>query len=149
MIDHRYHVEKQMEFVFCSRFQAMSTIFFLIGILCLLSTVPARPSPQIIYSAVIYNAQYSPIQCKVTWLKPSGDNLESDLFQIKSRRGYSIGENIFDMGSWEARAIINEIQCGDLVLTAPFKGVNEPSVNWIFVVRPNGIGSFNPKPDLS
>lgn len=49
------------------------------------------------------------------------------------------------MGTWDARAVIDAIQCGDLKLNAPFKGVQEPSVNWKFVVQPDRIRSVRPK----
>jgi len=122
----------------------MSTIYFVIYILFLLLTISARPAPTIIYSAVIYNGQSSTIQCNVIWLVPSGSMLQSDPFSIRKGNIYQVNERIIDMGTWEARAIINKIQCGNLVLNSPFKGVSAPSVNWKFLVQSDRIVSVAP-----
>jgi hypothetical protein len=123
----------------------MSTIYFVIGVLFILSTISARPSPLIIYSAVIYNKQNSSIQCKITWLKPTGGTLQSDLLQIEPNKVNVVDEQLFDMGSWTARAIIQRIQCNDFVLAAPFEGVRGPSIKWRFVVKSDRIASVKPK----
>lgn len=122
-----------------------STIYFLLSLAFFLPTILSTPSPQIIYSAIIYNGQDSPIDCKVTWLKPNQQLQESNSFQIPVKKGYPIEEKTFDMGGWEARAIINKIDCGSVSVTAPFEGVTNPSVNWRFVVRTKKIFSIKPK----
>jgi hypothetical protein len=60
--------------------------------------------------------------------------LQSAPFKILANNNYTVNETTIDMGTWEARAIINAIRCGNLVLNAPFQGVEGPSVYWIFVV---------------
>jgi hypothetical protein len=127
----------------------MSTIYSTFYILFLLSTISAVTSPLIIYSAIIYNKQGSTIQCNVIWLVPSGALLQSDTFSIEENNSYIVHEQIIDMGSWDARAVINSIQCGDLVLNAPFKGVEGPSINWKFLVKWNRIFSIRPNSFLS
>jgi hypothetical protein len=123
----------------------MSTIYFVIGFVVFLSTISARPSPRVIYSAVIYNKQNSSIQCKITWLKPTGGTLQSDLLQVEANKIYAVNEKLFDMDTWTARAIIQRIQCDDFVLVAPFEGVHGPSIKWKFVVKSDGIASIKPK----
>ncbi len=123
----------------------MTTIYFLICFLFFLSTISARPSPLVIYSAVIYNRQNSSIDCKLTWLKPTGGTLQSDLLKIDTNKAYVANEELFDMDGWTARGIIQRVQCNDFILTAPFEGVRGPSIKWKFVVLPNGIVSIRPK----
>lgn len=124
----------------------MSAIYFLLSLTIFLPIISSTPSPPVIYSAIIYNGQDSTIECKVTWLKPTEELLESNSFQIPVRKGYPIGEKLFDMGGWEARAVINKIDCGTVSVTAPFEGVTSPSINWRFVVRSKKIFSVKPKP---
>jgi hypothetical protein len=127
----------------------MSTIYSAFYLLFLLSTISAVASPRIIYSAIIHNRQSSRIRCNVIWLVPSGATLQSDTFSIEVNDSYTVDEQIIDMGTWDARAVINSIQCDNLVLNAPFKGVQGPSVYWKFVVGWNRILSIQPNSFLS
>lgn len=124
----------------------MSIIYFTVCILFFLLNISARPSPQVIYSATIYNRQDSTISCNVLWLQPSNEILESETFHIQENGNFTVNETIVNMGTWDARLIIDGIQCNGLKLKAPFRGVTAPSVNWIFVVQPNKIRSIKPKP---
>jgi len=119
----------------------MSIIYSAIYILFLASTISATIAPPHIYSAVIHNAQNSPIQCHIVWLKGADDKSQSDLFTIERSEKFFTGEKSIDMGSWQGRAVIDEIHCGDLALKAPFDGVNSPKQNWEFVVHPDEIKS--------
>lgn len=123
----------------------MSIISVLLSLTFFLTTISTLPAPKVVYSAIIYNAQDTPIDCRVTWLKPTEELLQGDLFQIPQRKGFTIREKLFDMGTWEARGVIDKVQCGSLVLQAPFEAVTSPSVSWRFVVRPNKIYSIKPK----
>jgi hypothetical protein len=119
----------------------MSIIYFSICTLFLVSTISALRAPPVIYSAVIQNAQNTPIQCNIKWLKPEKDSLESQLFTVEKYKDVLTNEKLIDMGTWKARATIEEIRCGKLVLTAPFEGVTSPTINWHFVVEHDKIKS--------
>jgi hypothetical protein len=119
----------------------MSIIYSVICILFLSSTISALVAPPVVYSATIYNAQNSPIQCNIIWSKSSGDTVQSDLFTIEKNNNYFINEKTTNMGTWHAHAVIQEIHCGNLVLTAPFAGVKSPKKDWAFTVYPNEIVS--------
>jgi hypothetical protein len=107
----------------------------------MISTIPA---PTVVYSAIIFNKQNSPIQCTIFWLQPSGDILISDLVQIEPDDDYKVNAISSDTDGLEVQAIIKEIQCEDLVLVAPFDGVDSPSRDWIFAVQSDEILSLNP-----
>lgn len=123
----------------------MPTISVLLTLTFFFTTISTLPSPKVVYSAIIYNAQDAATDCKVTWLKPTQEILEGDSFRLAPRKGYTIREKIFNMDTWEARGVIDKVQCGSLVLKAPFEAVTGPSVSWRFVVRPNKIHSIKPK----
>jgi hypothetical protein len=116
-----------------------------ICILYFVSTISALSAPPDVYSAVIHNAQDSPIECNIIWSKPSDDTLQSGLFTIEQKQNYYTDEKTIDMGTWQAHAIIKEIHCGDLVLTAPFEGVESPKTNWEFTVYSDKIVSDGSK----
>ncbi|CAF4059095.1 unnamed protein product [Rotaria sp. Silwood1] len=119
-------------------------IYFTIWALFLASIISASSAPPVVYSAVIYNAQNSSIQCSVVWSQPSGSTLESDLFTIEKYDYYVVEEKTVDMGTWKAYETIEEVHCEDLVLTAPFNNVTSPLKNWEFHVHSNEIVSFGP-----
>jgi hypothetical protein len=119
----------------------MSIINSAICILFLASTISALVAPPDVYSAVIHNNQNSPIECNIIWSKPSGHTLQSGLFTIETKQNFHTDEKTIDMGTWQAHAIIKEIHCGNLVLKAPFEGVESPKTNWEFVVHPDKIVS--------
>ena len=119
----------------------MSIIYFAICTLFLVSTALAIRAPPVVYSAVIHNAQNSPVQCHIKWAKPESDSLESQLVTVEKNKDVFTDEKLIDMGTWKARAIIEEIRCGELVLTAPFDGVTSPSTNWQFIVESDKIKS--------
>ncbi|CAF1522103.1 unnamed protein product, partial [Adineta steineri] len=50
----------------------------------------------------------------------------------------------YDMGTWTEAAIIEKIQCGNLVVNAPFANVTSPVQNWEFRVERNQIVSVGP-----
>lgn len=105
------------------------------------SIISARPAPRIIYSAVIYNAQNSPITCSVVWSEPNDRTLESAPFTLGVNKYHLVEQKIIDMGGWEGSAIIRRINCGDLSLSAPFDKVNSPAKYWQFHVEENRIVS--------
>ena len=119
----------------------MSTICLLSTLLFFLSTVSTRPSPAIVYSAIITNTLSTAVQCNITWLQTFGDKLQLQRLTIEKDASYPVAEKITDMGSWEARSIIQKVQCGDVAVNAPFENVISPSVNWTFRVEPNAIVS--------
>jgi len=122
----------------------MSIIYSSIFILFLsikISTSTSLVAPPDVYSAIIHNKQNSPISCNIAWSVPQGDAVESGLITIEKYQKYDTDEKIIPMGSWQARGIIKEIHCGDLVLQAPFDGVSSPKTNWDFYVYPNEIVS--------
>jgi len=114
--------------------------------ICLIVFLPlifALPSPRIIYSAIIYNRQNTSIQCQITWRTPENYILLSKVLTIPKHQQHSVDEHLIDMGTWTGRAIIDQVQCeSDLVLNAPFDGVQHPSVQWIFVVTSDRIISL-------
>lgn len=122
----------------------MSIIHFTIGTLFVFMAVSALRAPADVYSAVIRNGQGKPVQCNVIWSKPTGQNLETGLFTVERDQPFLTNEKTVDMGTWTARASIQEIRCGKLVLTAPFDKVTSPTVNWKFLVQPDEILSVGP-----
>jgi len=122
----------------------MAIIYSAICILFFASTISASirtAAPRDVYSAVIHNKQNSPIQCNIIWSPPSGPTLQSGLLTIAQNQNHLIGERQISMGTWKARAVIIEIDCGDLTLKAPFNGVNSPKTNWDFFVYSDEIVS--------
>lgn len=117
----------------------MSMIYSIICSFVLLHVISAALPPKDVYSAVIINAQDSPIDCQVIWNKPDGNAFESNLFSIDEKMQHIVKEHVHQMDTWEARAAIEEIRCGQLSLKAPFEGVNSPRVNWHFTVTANEI----------
>ncbi|CAF2142850.1 unnamed protein product [Rotaria magnacalcarata] len=105
---------------------------------------PTLVAPAIVYSAVIYNAQRSIIQCTIFRSQPSGPILRFGPITIKKREHHLIKEVTYDMGTWTATAIIQKIQCGNLVVNAPFDNVTSPVKNWEFRVEGNKIVSVGP-----
>ncbi|CAF3326868.1 unnamed protein product [Rotaria socialis] len=133
----------------------MTMIYFAIFILFLasrISPLPAPtiaylvdlPAPAIVYSAVIYNARRSTIQCTVFRSQPSGPMLSFGPFTIKKNEYQLIKQVTYDMGTWTEAAIIEKIQCGNLVVNAPFANVASPVQNWEFRVEKNKIVSVGP-----
>jgi hypothetical protein len=120
-------------------------IKFVICIVYIASTISALSAPPDVYSAVIYNTQDSPIECNIIWSKPEGLTLQSGLFTIENKQHFHAIEKTIDMGTWEARAVIEQIQCGDLVLKAPFEGVHSPKTDWKFTVHSDKIVSGESK----
>ncbi|CAF3331057.1 unnamed protein product [Rotaria socialis] len=102
------------------------------------------PAPAIVYSAVIYNAQRSKIKCTVFRPQPSGPMLSFGPLTIRKKEYHLIKEVTYDMGTWTAAAIIQKIQCGHLVVSAPFANVTSPVKNWEFRVEKNKIVSVGP-----
>jgi hypothetical protein len=120
----------------------MSIIYVTIRTLFFVSTISALVAPAVIYSAVIHNDQNSLIQCKIIWSKLS--NLETSLFTVEKNNYYVVKENKFKNGGYEGHATIEEIQCGNLRLTAPFDKVDSPQNKWEFLVQSNKIVSVGP-----
>ncbi|CAF3418661.1 unnamed protein product [Rotaria socialis] len=100
------------------------------------------PAPRDVYTAVIYNAQNKSIQCSVIWSQPYGLQQESAIFTVEKHNCELTKKKTIGMGTWEARGVIKEIQCDNLVLKAPFYGVTSPQTNWGFRVEPNEIVSM-------
>ncbi|CAF1494414.1 unnamed protein product [Rotaria sordida] len=124
----------------------MLMMYFAIFTLLLASRITSLslPSPAIVYSAVIYNEPNSPVRCNVFRSLPSGHLVKFGPFTVRKHEHYSIKEVKVNMGTWTAAAIIEKIQCENLVLTAPFDHVISPVKNWKFVVRQHKIVSVGP-----
>jgi hypothetical protein len=119
-------------------------IYFNILLLFIFTTIfamPRLPSPRVVYSAVIYNKQDSPVDCNILWLTPLSATLDSSLLTVGVNNYYAVNETTANMGSWTARKIIQSIHCGGLVLDAPFPKVHSPSLNWQFDIEPDQIVS--------
>ncbi|CAF2920068.1 unnamed protein product [Rotaria sp. Silwood2] len=120
-------------------------IYFVICTLFLAPRIFASSAPRIIYSAVIYNVQDSPIQCSVIWSQPPPDpTLESGLFTIEKHDYYIVKSKVIQLEGWEANGIIQQIRCGNLLLSAPFDKVTSPEKNWKFRVESDEIISVGP-----
>ncbi|CAF3019215.1 unnamed protein product [Rotaria sp. Silwood2] len=122
----------------------MLIVYFAIFTLCLASRISTLPAPAVVYSGVIYNAQKLPIQCHVFRSHPNGHLLKYRPFTIRKNEYRLIKKVTLNMGMWTAVAIITKIQCGNLVLTAPFDHVKSIERNWEFHVQPDKIISFGP-----
>ncbi|CAF4051697.1 unnamed protein product [Rotaria magnacalcarata] len=86
----------------------------------------------------------STIKCTVFRSQPSGPMLSSGPLTIKKKKYHLIKEVTYDMGTWTAAAIIKKIQCGHLVVNAPFANVTSPVKNWEFRVEEHKIVSVGP-----
>ncbi|CAF2831350.1 unnamed protein product [Rotaria sp. Silwood2] len=122
----------------------MLMIYFAIVTLCLASRISARPPPAFVQSAVIYNTQKLPIQCYVVRSHPYGRLLKYRSFTIRENEYRLLKEVILNMGTWTSYAPIKKIQCGNLVLTAPFDRVKSIEKNWEFHIQPDKIVSVGP-----
>ncbi|CAF1635884.1 unnamed protein product [Rotaria sp. Silwood1] len=122
----------------------MLMIYVAIFTLFLASRISSLPAPSTLYSAVIYNARKTPIQCVTFWNSYSVPNFKIGPFTIQ-RNGYKVLSEVeFNFGSWRGAGIIKKIQCGKLILTAPFQNVRTATRNWEFRVQPNKIVSVGP-----
>ncbi|CAF1519941.1 unnamed protein product [Rotaria magnacalcarata] len=101
-------------------------------------------APAIVYSAVIYNARRSRIRCTVFRSQPSGPTLTSTPITVGRKKYHLVKEVTYNMGTGTAAAIIQKIQCGNLVVNAPFANVTSPVKNWEFRVERNQIVSVGP-----
>ncbi|CAF1310399.1 unnamed protein product, partial [Rotaria magnacalcarata] len=101
-------------------------------------------APAIVYSAVIYNAQRSRIHCTVFRSQPSGPTLTSTRITVGRNKYHLVKGVTYNMGRWTVAAIIKKIQCGNLVVNAPFANVTSPVQNWEFRVERNQIVSVGP-----
>lgn len=120
----------------------MSIIYSIVCILLLTlitSTIAVEITARVIYSANIHNEQYSPIECYVVWLKPTGETIKSDSFTIEVNEEYLMDENLVSIGSKTEPAEMKELHCGKLALTAPFDGVDAAKTNWEFFVQEDQI----------
>ena len=122
----------------------MSIIHFTTGTLFLVVAVSALRAPADVYSAVIRNGQGKPVQCNVIWSQLAGQTLQTGLFTVEKDQHFVTNEKTANMGTWTARASIQEIRCGKLLLTAPFNKVNSPTTKWEFLVQPDEIVSVGP-----
>ncbi|CAF1120476.1 unnamed protein product [Rotaria sordida] len=122
----------------------MLIIYSAICVLFLISTILSTPSPRIVYSAIIYNAQDSPTDCNIIWSQPSDSTLESGSFTIGRHEYYLVDEKEIEMDTWTANAVIKQIRCGKLVLDAPFDKVTSPERKWKFRVESDKIVSVGP-----
>ncbi len=137
--------EKYIDLFVFSRIKIMSMITFGICALFFISTISALPAPgSSLYSAVIENKQNAPIQCTISWESRNGPLPNKDTITIDSMESSIVNERDIDMGTWTAAAIIKTIECGDLVLNAPFQGVVSIQRLWKFSVEPNNIVSVGP-----
>ncbi|CAF5202480.1 unnamed protein product, partial [Rotaria magnacalcarata] len=93
---------------------------------------------------VIYNARRSRIRCTVFRSQPSGPTLTSTPITVGRKKYHLVKEVTYNMGTGTAAAIIQKIQCGNLVVNAPFANVTSPVKNWEFRVERNQIVSVGP-----
>lgn len=124
-------------------------IYLSVFTLILVSTISALPAPRVIYSAVIYNAQDSPVSCCVVWSPMENTNLDNGQLTIETNTYHSLKENTIDMDGWQAAATIETIICGDLSISAPFDNVNSPAKCWEFHVKTDKIVSVGPSSNCS
>lgn len=119
----------------------MSLLFLtVVGLICASVCHTALP-PRDVYSATVVNESGKPLSCFVSWSKIEHQPLRSQKFDLGHAQSFSAREQVFSMGTWEARAAIEKIQCGVMVLQAPFDNVHGPSENWRFVITASGIKS--------
>ena len=126
----------------------MSMIFFAISILCFAPAISALAAPAVVYSCVMSNGQKTPIQCQISWAGPSDYTVQSVLFTLAQDEERPIDEKVVQVGTMEARLVIQRIICGDLSLTAPFDGVDSPKTHWKFIIRSKKIESVNPASEV-
>ncbi|CAF2654320.1 unnamed protein product [Rotaria sp. Silwood2] len=122
----------------------MLMIYLAIVTLCLASRISTLPAPAFVQSAVIYNAQKSPIKCHVVRSHPYGRLLKYKPFTVRENEHYLLKEVILNLGTWKSAAPIKKIRCGNLVLTAPFDRVKSIENNWEFHIQPDKILSVGP-----
>lgn len=123
----------------------MSKLVLSIFFCCFFSRIFSRPAPAVIYSATIENTLPIGVQCRVVWSTPKENRVQSNFFLVKKYSHFAIPEQILDMGSWQARAIIEKIHCAEHELSAPFKYVDSPKLDWKFRITSQGILSVPPK----
>lgn len=130
-----------MVLMFASRSITMWKVcsFFCVFLFSL--AVSALPPPAVVYSAYIRNSLSSSVTCHVHWLDPAGEIFQGRRFSVGSNRTHFLPEKLVDMGTWEARGIIQRVRCGSSTLTAPFAKVTSPQLGWIFRVGPQGMVS--------
>ncbi|CAF4369808.1 unnamed protein product [Rotaria sp. Silwood2] len=107
----------------------MLMVYFTIFTLCLASRISTLPAPAV---------------CHVFRSHPNGHLLKYRPFTIRKNEYRLIKKVTLNMGMWTAVAIITKIQCGNLVLTAPFDHVKSIERNWEFHVQPDKIISVAP-----
>ncbi|CAF4537372.1 unnamed protein product [Rotaria socialis] len=95
----------------------------------------------IVLSAVIRNIQNTPVQCTIIWSTSFGSISNKDIITVASHRYKVVFEKIQDIDSWMPDAFIQEIHCGDLVLTNPFARVFSRERLWEFRIEPDRIVS--------
>lgn len=113
-------------------------LFFIISTI---SATVRSPAPAVVYSAIIHNEQNAPIDCYVVRTTSSKDNLQSAGFTIQAKKQYIVDEVVNNEGTFQTRATIKEIHCGQLSITEPFDGVTSPKTNWDIYVEPTKIVS--------
>ena len=123
----------------------MFTIQLTVCVALLFAISSAIPSPgQHVFSAIIHNKQSIPTRCTITWEFDNAPMPDRDTFTIASNDAKLVNERIIDMGSWTARAFIQEIECGGLSVTHPFRGVDSFEMYWNFDIQPTEILSVGP-----
>ena len=115
----------------------------LLTVLCATMISAALP-PRDVYSAVIDNARDEAVSCQIIYSPLSDKQVQAERFLLTREKPHIVAERVASMGTWEARATIEKIICGDLTLSAPFNGVTGPSTNWRFRVEANRIVSVGP-----
>lgn len=119
----------------------MSLLFLtVIGLICASICQTALP-PRDVYSGKIVNESGKQVTCSISWSKIENQPLRNQKFDLGHTQWFSAREQVFSMGTWEARAAIEEIRCGTMFLRAPFDKVHGPTENWKFVITANGIES--------
>ncbi|CAF2993045.1 unnamed protein product [Rotaria sp. Silwood2] len=119
----------------------MSMISIMICTFFSISTISAIPATGVVLSAVIRNTQNTPVQCTINWTTYNGPTSNQDIIMVESNKYKLVFEKSIYIGTSIADVFIQEIHCGDLVLTTPFARVLAIERLWEFRVESDRIVS--------
>lgn len=130
-----------MSFILC-RYQIMSRTTILIHcVLCLITKTSSLSASGIVLSALIRNLRDTPVECIVSWSTVYGRIPVQDVIRIESNKYNLIFEKEMDVDLWTGDTFIEEIHCGDLVLSNPFPRVFSVERLWEFRIESDRIVS--------
>jgi hypothetical protein len=130
-----------------SRITMVSMITFGICVLFLVSTISAAAAPPMVFSAVIQNKHNTPVQCTMSWASFGEDSPidDDDTFTIGRMESKTVKNKEIDMGAWKMSVPLKRIQCGELLVIAPFEGVKSVEYFWKFSIEQDTIRSIGPQ----